>query len=191
MARSRLLITALAAVVSSALLVGLSACGSDDDGKETYTVEPHEVYLAVIHWELDRRADSVEVPAVPDASTDGTTDSTDVDDDLPVVYVAAADGSAIGANVQATVAHATVDEATVRFADAHDEALEMDDETQPVKDDGVLLSVAPIPPDAEQQRRVEVEVTVYRSLNDQESWLVSIDATGDGAIITSSTVQPS
>jgi hypothetical protein len=189
MARSRLLNTALAALVSPVVLVGLAACGSDDDGKETYTVEPHEVYLAVIQWELERRADSIEVPAVPDPSTDDSTDADD--DDLPVVYVAAADGSAIAANVQATVAHATVDVATVRFADAHDEALEMDDETQPVKDDGVLLSVAPIPLDDEQQRTVDVEVTVYRSLNDQESWLVSIDATGDGAVITSSTVQPS
>ena len=127
-------------------------------------VEPDEVYLAVIRWQLARLDEGPS--ASPPTSGDG--------DDLPVVYVAAADGSKIDTNVQARVAHSTVDEAALRFADSRDQALEMDDETEPVIDGGVLLSIAPIEPDAAKQRTIEV--VVYRSIDDQQTWLLTVDA---------------
>jgi hypothetical protein len=167
---------ALVAVLVPVLSLGLAACG--DDGGESSMVEPDEVYLAVIEWQLERTAASS--TASPTTTTEGA--------DLPVIYVAASDGSKIAANVQATVAHATVDVATVRFADARDEALKMDDESEPVRDQGILLSVAPIEPDATEQMTIEVES--YRSLGDHEMWLLTVDAAGDGATITSSTLQP-
>lgn len=154
-----------------------TACS--DDNHQPSMVEPDEVYVAVIRWELDRQA----------AGTDGSTDTTDGSGSLPVVYVAAADGSTISAKVQARVAAATVDDANVRFADARDDVLDLNVDIQPVKDDGVLLSIERIEPDAAQQRTIEV--VVYRSLDDQRTFVLTVDAQGDGATITSSTLKPS
>ena len=176
MARSRLLTSTLVAVLAPVLAVSVVACR--DEPREAETVEPDEVYLALIRWELARQE------AAPTASPPNSDD----DEDLPVVYVAAADGSKIDTNVQARVAHSTVDEATLRFADSRDEALEMDDETEPVRDGGVLLSIALDAPDAATQRTVEV--VVYRSIDDHETWLLTVDASGDSAKITASTLEP-
>jgi hypothetical protein len=177
-ARSRLLTSTLVAMLAPVVTVGLTACS--DEPRKPETVEPDEVYLAVIRWQLDRQ----------DQGTSGSIPtSAEGDDDLPVVYVAASDGTKIDTNVQARVAHSTVDEAVLRFADSRDQALEMDDETEPVKDDGVLLSVAAIEPDA--ARQLDIEVVVYRSIDDQATWLLTVDASGDSATITASTLQPS
>ena len=164
-------------MLAPVLTIGFTACG--DEPREPEMVEPDEVYLAVIRWQLARLDEGPS--ASPPTSGDG--------DDLPVVYVAAADGSKIDTNVQARVAHSTVDEAALRFADSRDQALEMDDETEPVIDGGVLLSIAPIEPDAAKQRTIEV--VEYWSIDDQQTWLLTVDASGDSATITESTLQPS
>jgi hypothetical protein len=78
--------------------------------------------------------------------------------------------------------------ATVRFADSRDEALEVDDQQQPVRDDGVLLSISPLAPEPARVRSVEVEA--YRSIGDHETWDLSIGASGDGARVTTSSLQP-
>lgn len=142
-------------------------------------IEPDEVYVAIIRWQLARQA----------GTTGDSALTTEVDAGLPVVYVAAADGSEISAQVQARVAAATVDDATVRFADSRDEVLDLNADGEPVNDDGVLLSVEQIEPDA--ARRLTTEVVVYRSLDDQQTWELTVGAAGDGATVTSSTLQPS
>jgi hypothetical protein len=157
-------------------LLGLTSCSDDDHGPTT--VEPDEVYVSVIRWELERRHEDA-----------GGSTPTTISDELPIVYVAAADGSDIAANVQARVAEAIVDEATVRFADSRDEALDLDVDNEPVRDDGVLLSIAPVEPDPAQRRTTEV--VVYRSLDDHQTWLLTVDAADDGGTITGSTLQPS
>lgn len=141
-------------------------------------VEPDEVYVAVIRWELARPQPEASATAPPES----------IDKGLPVMYIAAADGTAIDAKVQARVAAATTEDAKVRFADSRDEALELDTEHEPVRDNGVLLSIAGVGPDA--SRQTSTEVIVYRSADDQQAWLLTVDATGDGASITSSTLQP-
>ena len=93
-----------------------------------------------------------------------------------------------GASVQAAVAHGMVDEAVVRFADSRDEALETDDEHQPVREDGVLLSITPVDPEPARLRNVEVEV--YRSVGDDKMWTLSIGATPDGGRVTTSSLLP-
>jgi hypothetical protein len=173
--RRRLLTAALVMALVPASTLGVTGCGG---GKHQQTmVEPDEVYVAIIRWELARLGDAT-------ASSVVATEPTD----LPIVYVVAADGSAISAKVQANVAAATVDVATVRFADSRDEVLETDQENQPVKDGGVLLSVEPIEPDA--ARRRITEVVVYRSVVDEQTMMLTVDANGDGATITASTLQP-
>jgi hypothetical protein len=176
-ARSRLLTSALVVALVPVLTAGITACG--DETREPELVEPDEVYLAVIRWQLSRQDTG------PAASTPTSGDGGD----LPVVYVAAADGSKIDTNVQARVAHATVDEATLRFADSRDEALEMDDENEPVRDGGVLLSIAMDESAVATQRTTEV--VVYRSIDDQQTWLLTVDASGDSATITASTLESS
>ncbi len=142
-------------------------------------VEPDEVYVAVIRWQLARQ----------EPSSQGSDPSDSVAGELPVLYIAAADGTAIDAKVQARVAAATTDEAKVRFADSRDEALDLDLETEPVRDVGVLLSIAGVEPEA--SRQTSTEVIVYRSTADQQTFLLTVSAAGDGASITSSTLQPS
>jgi hypothetical protein len=144
-------------------------------------VDRSEAYLAVIEWQLARQAEADGVP------TDSSATTTEAPE-LPVVYVVVSDGSKIGANVQASVANATVDVATVRFADSREEALEVDDQQQPVRDDGVLLSISPLPPDP--ARVISVELEVYRSIGDHKTWDLSIGASGDGARVTTSSLQP-
>jgi hypothetical protein len=174
--RSRLTVAA-AVLLTMSLTAAVSAC--DGGGNEPAMVVPNEVYRAVIEWQLAR-----------DAADDGgqPTTATSEKPELPVVYVVMADGSQVGASVQAAVAHGTVDEAVVRFADSRDEALETDDEHQPVRDDGVLLSITPVDPEPARLRNVEVEV--YRSVGDDTRWTLSIGATPDGGRVTTSSLLP-
>lgn len=171
----RLLTATLLTAVIPAMALGMTAC--DDDKHPQAMVEPDEVYVAIIRWELARQADDTDASVV-------TTENTD----LPIMYVITADGTQISAKVQARVAAATVDDATVRFADSRDSVLNLDDDDQPVSDQGVLLSVEKIEPDSAPQRTTEV--TVYRSLVDQQTWELTVDAAEGGATITASTLQP-
>ena len=163
----------LAAVIPT--LLGIVGCG--DDEHPPAMVEPGEVYVAIIRWELSRLDDGTGTSV---AATDGT--------DLPIVYVVTADGSEISAGVQASVAAATVDDATVRFADSRDQVLDTDADDQPVSDDAVLLSVQQV--ESGTVRRLTTDVVVYHSLTDQQSWVLTVEAAGEGATITSSSVQP-
>ena len=82
---------------------------------------------------------------------------------LPVVYVVAVGETTIAADVQAEVASEFRDEAEVQFADERDEAVDEDVADSPVLDDGVLIAVGDLSPDADP---VSMEVEVYRSERD-------------------------
>jgi hypothetical protein len=177
----------LTALVAAALIpLSLGVVGCSDDENKPRTVEPDEVYVSIIRWELGRISEQAD--DAPPGSGPNSTDQSDKKK-LPVVYVAAADGSEISAKVQAKVAAETVDDAMVRFADSPDDVVDRGSDDEPVNDDGVLLSIERIESDASLRR--ETDVVIYRSQTDQQTWTLTVDASGDGATITSSTLQPS
>ena len=110
-----------------------------------------------------------------------------VDDDgeaqLPVVFVVAGDGATIDVGVQADVAADTVDWATVRFADDIADTFDPDIEGEPVRDDGVLLLIGPMP---EPARSVELDLVRYTAIDTGEAFTLEItaeerpDGTDDG-----------
>ncbi len=100
-----------------------------------------------------------------------------VDDDgesqLPVVFVVADDGATIDVGVQADVAADTVDWATVRFADDIADTFDPDIEGEPVRDDGVLLLIGPMP---EPARSVELQLVRYSDIDSGEAFTLEITA---------------
>lgn len=129
-------------LVLSALVVAGAACNgqSDELSREA------QVYAATIR-EVVRHQ-----PPPPDDP-----------EALPVVYVVAVGETTIAADVQAEVASELRDEAEVQFADERDEAVDEDVQGAPVLDDGVLIAVGDLSPDADP---VSMEVEVYRSERD-------------------------
>ncbi|CAN0389004.1 unnamed protein product, partial [Phaeothamnion confervicola] len=139
-------------------MLALAACTSDDGPPK---VSPEGAYTAVVQWVV-----SDELPA-------------QIDDTPPIIYIATDDGSAIAAGTQATVARDTVDDATVRFADDRDDALHLDTDLQPVRDDGVLITLTPI--DAADHFSVEhMTLTLYSDAEHTTSWELTLSATSSG-----------
>ena len=155
--------TRLATVAGvSALLIGTVACdgASSDDSN---SVGPAAAYTAIVEWQVGDQE-----PVVDDNGKVVT----------PVVFLAAQDGATIDAGVQAAVAEATSDWATVRFADQPGEAFDPDIEGEPVREDGVMLSVGPLP---EAARSIDVSVMRFIAVEDFEEFLVEITATPNPA----------
>lgn len=118
-------------VTGLALAAGASACTSDGSGDAAPDeVDPASAYVAMIEWQA-----SEQDPVINDAG----------DVELPVIYVVAADGETIDVGVQAAVAEATVDMATVRFADEAGDAFDSDLDGAPVRDHGSMLLVGAVP----------------------------------------------
>ena len=145
---------ALLAVVA---LVALGACGSDD-ATATRTVGPADAITAAVAWQADEQA-----PVLDD----------DGEEQLPVIFVVAEPGSTVDVGVQADVAAATVDWATVRFADDVADTFDPDLEGEPVRDDGVMLLIGPMPDPA---RTVELGLVRYVAVGDGEAITLEITA---------------
>jgi hypothetical protein len=127
------------------------ACGGDgDDAEVERSVGVYEATL--------REVVLVELPASPD-------------DDLPVVYAMGADGEPIGAQVQAEVAKRLKDEAEVRFTDRRDDVVDVDETAEPVVDAEVLVMLGPV---AEAGAEVDLDVVLYRSLDDERALVVGL-----------------
>lgn len=131
----------MALLAACAALIGASCNGTTEGGMSRRA----QIYLAVVDAVLDN-----EFPAPPD-------------DELLVVYVIRVGETTIDAAVQADVADGLHDRADVRFADERSEAIVEDDEEMPVRDDGVLVAVGDV---AEEGEPVDVDVEIYRSVND-------------------------
>jgi hypothetical protein len=144
------------AVVAVITVVPLTGCDGDDaaDG----VVGPADAISAIVAWQADEQE-----PVLDD---EGTTR-------LPVIFVVPGDGATIDVGVQADVASAMVDTATVRFADDIGDAFESDVEGEPVRDDGVMLLVGPIP---EPRRTISVEVDRYQTVDEWEPLQMEITA---------------
>lgn len=144
--------------IAALLALGVAACDTDPpDALDN--VMPADAYIAIVEWQVNDQEPVLD-------------DNGDVV--VPVVFVVAEDGTTIDVGVQAQVAEATTEWATVRFADQPSEAFNPDVDGEPVRDDGVMLLVGAIPDPAP---AVEVSVTRYTSVDDSETLLVRLTAT--------------
>jgi hypothetical protein len=140
------------------LAVAAASC-NDDPSNGDANVTPAAAYVAVVEWQV-----SDQEPVLDDAG----------EVVVPVVFVAADDGSTIDVGVQAEVAEATADWVNVRFADQPSETFDESVEGQPVREDGVMLLVGPLP---EAAPTIELSVVRYVAADDSESLLVEVAAT--------------
>jgi hypothetical protein len=144
-----------------------SGCNGSDTTPQADEVVPADAYIAVVGWESKQN----------DAVLDQNGDP-----ELPVVYVAPADGGTIDVGIQAAVVEATVDIAIVRFADDVSEALDTNETGEPVKDDGILLIVGDMP---EPSNTIQLGVIRYRSMDDDAMLTIEITASAEGATVRS------
>jgi hypothetical protein len=153
-ARAAVARVACAGVAAVALAVGAAACGSEDPASSD--IGPAAAYTALVEWQAAEQE-----PVVDDNG----------EIQLPVIYIASADGDTIDVGVQAEVAESTVDIATVRFTDVRDDAFDGDLDDQPVRENGVMLLVGPMP---EPGPDVLVDVTRYSSADRSEPFQLTI-----------------
>lgn len=113
-------------VLVAATLV--AACGDDEPASRD--VDPAAALTAIVEWQAGDQE-----PVVDDNG----------DTLLPVIYMAAGDGGTIDVGVQAAVAAAVIDVATIRFADDVADAFDASLEGEPVIDDGVMLLIGTMP----------------------------------------------
>lgn len=141
-----------AAALSGALAVTalLTSCGEEADPSTSDEVTPAAAYTAIVTWQAEQQE-----PRVDD----------DGDEQLPVVYVATADGSEIDVQVQAAVAASTAEVAVVRFADEGSEAFDTELPDAPVIDQGSMLMFEELPPPAS---TITVEVVRQLTADDAE-----------------------
>ena len=145
---------ALLAVLAA---VSTAACDSDD-GSATDVVGSADAITAAVAWQADEQS-----PVLDD---DGEVR-------LPVIFVVAEDGATIDVGVQADVAAATVDWATVRFADQLADTFDPDLDGEPVRDEGAMLLVGPLP---EPATTIELSLVRYTAVDVGEPFTLEITA---------------
>lgn len=114
-----------------------SGCGDDDVAAPDPDDRLIEIYSATIEAVV---ADAAPMP--------------DEDDEPMFVYVGSRNEAAIDADVQLGVVVALEDWATIRFIDEQNEAIDSDDPELPVRGEGMLVGLGPVPDG-------EVSVVVY------------------------------
>lgn len=156
-------------LVSALVISVVAACGGDDSPKSR--LGPKEwkasVFTAVIR--------NVALPLAHESMPDT---------ERPIVYLATSDGSGIGLEVQTIVAREVKDEADLRIADNVGDVVLDDEDGKPVKDDGLLVTVTPLP--EEQPNRVQVTVVLYFTEFDVDTIDVTMSRTsGEWSVTTS------
>lgn len=156
------------AAAAAFALLAIVGCASDPE-PERATVTPTSAYTAIVRWELEQ--------SEPVVDADGNVEA-------PVIYLAAGSGGTVDVHVQANVVSDIDDAAVIRFVDdvrdARDETLD----GEPVKDDGVMIMVDEFEPD---QANVEARIVRYRSIDDDDAWILELSATDDRAVVQSAT----
>lgn len=138
-------------VVAAALVGALALASCDDEAPPAADViEPAEAITAVIAWQADEQEPVVDEDGEPQ---------------LPVIFVVARDGETIDVGIQASVAAATDGWAHVRFADDVADTFDPDTDGQPVRDDGAMLLLGPLP---EPAPSVEIDLARYTAIDDVE-----------------------
>jgi hypothetical protein len=129
-----------------ALIVPVAAgCGGDDSPKAE--LGPKEWKASVYESVLRDIALPAAHRSMPDT-------------EKPIVFLATSDGSGIGLEVQAIIARDLKDEADLRIEDDVTDVVLEDEDGKPVRDDGLLVTVTPLPDD-DQPPRVELTVALY------------------------------
>ena len=152
---------------AGALLAILAIAACDGGSTPTDVVDSADAIIAVIAWQADEQE-----PVIDD----------DGEPQLPVIFIVADVGTTIDVGVQADVAETTADWATVRFADDVTDTFDPGLEGEPVRDDGSMLLLGPIP---EPARSIELDVVRYTAVDDAEPFTLEItsgppaDDTGD------------
>jgi hypothetical protein len=141
----------------TALSIAATAC-TDDETSTSGDVEPAAAYTAIVEWQAGEQE-----PVLDDNG----------EEQLPVIYVVAADGETIDVGVQADVAAATVDVADVRFADEPAEAFDDELDGEPVIADGVMLLMGAMPDPAPV---IDVELMRYLSVESSSPFTLQITA---------------
>lgn len=132
----------------------LAGCGGDT-GAET-DVGAADAIAAVVAWQAGEQE-----PVLDDNG----------EEQLPVIFVVAADGATIDVGVQADVTAATIEWATVRFADQVADTFDPDLAGEPVRSDGALLLLGPMPDPAE---AIELDLVRYAAVDDGEAFTLEI-----------------
>jgi hypothetical protein len=143
------------------LLAVLAACHHDSEPR----VKAGDGYAAVIAWAVERQ--------FPNRAPD---------DPAPLVYVTTIDGSTIGASTQAKVTREAGSKLKVNFVDKREDAIDSKSPVEAVKDDGLLVSVGPLPGDA--RSSVQLPVEMYANYVDNSSWELLLVADSTGVKVT-------
>lgn len=122
---------------------------------------------------VDERQAAIYSATIAFAAGDATT-PTGESFDGPV-YVVGGEDNAIGIEVQADVVD-ELDELTVRFVDEPDEAIKESDETAPVLDEGILLTLGHIRGTGPERN---VPVVAYQEIGVEEEFRVTLQRRDD------------
>jgi hypothetical protein len=133
-----------------ALVAPMAACSGDDTPKTE--LGPKEWKASVYESVLREVALPAAHRSMPDT-------------EKPIVFLATSDGSGIGLEVQTIIARDLKDEADLRIEDDVENVVLEDEDGKPVRDDGLLVTVTPLPDD--QPRRVELTVALYVDESDE------------------------
>ena len=150
-------------------LLAIVGCSSDPE-PDRAQVTPTAAYTAIVRWELERNE-----PVIDD---DGNVET-------PVIYLAAGSGGTVDVRVQADVVSDIDDAAVIRFVDDARDARDDTLDGEPVKDDGVMIMLDEFEAD---RVNVEARIVRYRSIDDDDAWLLELSAADDGAVVESATI---
>ena len=146
-----------------AATLSVSACGDDASGQTTSSRES-DVYAAIL---------------TTVAADEPPADAT------PILYVAPlGNEKAIPLQVQVSVVDALAKDATVRFVDDADQAIDQEADGAPVIDDAVLVRLGAVPPDGASMR---VPGELYRTASDTSPVVYEVSETADGWVVKSAT----
>jgi hypothetical protein len=146
-------------IVAALLAAVIGGACNGDDTEPSDVVGSADALVAVVAWQADEQE-----PVLDD-------DGAEL---LPVIFVVPDSGATIDIGVQADVAAATVDWATVRFADDVADAFDPGLEGEPVRDDGVALLIGPMP---EPAPSIKLDLVRYSAVDDGESLRLEIEST--------------
>jgi hypothetical protein len=136
-------------------LVAIASCNDADDTPAD-VVDAADAITAIVAWQAEEQEPVIDADGEPK---------------LPVIFLVPGDGAVIDIGVQADVAESTHDWANVRFADDIADTFDADLEGEPVRDEGAMLLVGPIP---EPAQTIEVDLIRYTAVDDGEPLRVEI-----------------